>query len=117
VRDAPPSLEEALIFSRAGGDTDTNAAVAGALLGAREGEAAIPPRWLEQLGTRGVCRLWRNDSYKPQALSHKAYDLRLRLFAVFAYRAIRSITSLSMRVMDTNGRARPRQLNRTARLP
>ncbi len=47
-----PSLEEALIFlAVAGGDTDTNAAVAGALLGARDGEAAIPPRWLDQLGT------------------------------------------------------------------
>ncbi len=54
-----PSLEEALIFlAEAGGDTDTNAAVAGALLGAREGEAAIPPRWLEQLGpARGVSAL------------------------------------------------------------
>ena len=54
-----PSLEEALIFlAEAGGDTDTNAAVAGALLGARDGEAAIPPRWLEQLGpARGVATL------------------------------------------------------------
>ena len=54
-----PSLEEALIFlSEAGGDTDTNAAVAGALLGARDGEAAIPPRWLDQLGAaRGVAGL------------------------------------------------------------
>ena len=36
------------------------AAVAGALLGARDGEAGIPPRWLEQLGrgtTRGVSEL------------------------------------------------------------
>ena len=45
-----PSLEDALIFlAEAGGDTDTNAAVAGALLGARDGEAGIPPRWREQL--------------------------------------------------------------------
>ena len=53
------SLEEALIFlAEAGGDTDTNAAVAGALLGARDGEAAIPPRWLDQLGpARGVAGL------------------------------------------------------------
>lgn len=50
-----PSLEEALIFlAEAGGDTDTNAAVAGALLGARDGEAAIPPRWLDQLGRSSV---------------------------------------------------------------
>ena len=45
-----PSLEDALIsLAEAGGDTDTNAAVAGALLGARDGEAGIPPRWREQL--------------------------------------------------------------------
>ena len=31
----------------AGGDTDTNAAVAGAVLGARYGTSAIPERWLE----------------------------------------------------------------------
>jgi ADP-ribosyl-[dinitrogen reductase] hydrolase len=54
-----PSLEEALVhLAQAGGDTDTNAAVAGALLGARDGEASIPPRWLDQLGNaRGVSRL------------------------------------------------------------
>jgi len=54
-----PSLEEALIFLvEAGGDTDTNAAVAGALLGARDGEAGIPPRWLDQLGAgNGVAAL------------------------------------------------------------
>src|SRR6266496_2382956 len=46
-----PSLEGALVhLAEAGGDTDTNAAVAGALLGARDGEASIPPRWLDQLG-------------------------------------------------------------------
>jgi ADP-ribosylglycohydrolase len=50
-----PSLEEALIFlAEAGGDTDTNAAVAGALLGARDGETGIPPRWLDQLGRSSV---------------------------------------------------------------
>jgi ADP-ribosylglycohydrolase len=45
-----PVLEDALIFlAEAGGDTDTNAAVAGGLLGARDGEAGIPPRWRDQL--------------------------------------------------------------------
>ena len=39
------SLEDSLIYlANAGGDTDTNAAVAGVLLGARYGESAIPPR-------------------------------------------------------------------------
>jgi ADP-ribosyl-[dinitrogen reductase] hydrolase len=53
------SLEEALVFlADAGGDTDTNAAVAGALLGARDGEAAIPPRWLGQLAmAKGISDL------------------------------------------------------------
>jgi ADP-ribosyl-[dinitrogen reductase] hydrolase len=35
-----------------GGDTDTNAAVAGALLGCRHGEGAIPRRWLGALRDR-----------------------------------------------------------------
>jgi ADP-ribosyl-[dinitrogen reductase] hydrolase len=37
-----------------GGDTDTNAAVAGALLGAVHGMAAIPPGWLERLADAGA---------------------------------------------------------------
>lgn len=42
-----PKLERGLIWiANAGGDTDTNAAVAGALMGARDGENAIPGRWL-----------------------------------------------------------------------
>jgi len=45
-----PDLEAALIWlANAGGDTDTNAAVAGGLLGARDGEGAIPGRWLAAL--------------------------------------------------------------------
>jgi ADP-ribosyl-[dinitrogen reductase] hydrolase len=53
------SLEEALIaLAQAGGDTDTNAAVAGALLGARYGEVALPPRWLDQItGVEGIAKL------------------------------------------------------------
>jgi ADP-ribosyl-[dinitrogen reductase] hydrolase len=35
-----------------GGDTDTNAAVAGALLGARHGRSALPTAWLERLADR-----------------------------------------------------------------
>lgn len=53
------TLEEALIaLAQAGGDTDTNAAVAGALLGARYGEVALPPRWIDQLvGAQGIAQL------------------------------------------------------------
>jgi ADP-ribosyl-[dinitrogen reductase] hydrolase len=35
-----------------GGDTDTNAAVTGALLGARHGRGGLPPAWLEKLADR-----------------------------------------------------------------
>lgn len=43
----PLSFEDALVqVVRAGGDTDTNAAVVGAVLGARYGVTAIPNRWL-----------------------------------------------------------------------
>ena len=45
--DSQDNLEEALIrIVGAGGDTDTNAAVAGAVLGARYGASAIPERWV-----------------------------------------------------------------------
>ena len=53
------TLEEALIYlAQAGGDTDTNAAVAGALLGARYGEVGLPPRWVDQItGAQGIAQL------------------------------------------------------------
>jgi ADP-ribosyl-[dinitrogen reductase] hydrolase len=35
-----------------GGDTDTNGAVAGALLGALHGRTALPAPWLEKLAGR-----------------------------------------------------------------
>ena len=56
------SLEEALIaLAQAGGDTDTNAAVSGALLGARYGDVALPPRWLDRLvGAQGIGELAEN---------------------------------------------------------
>jgi ADP-ribosyl-[dinitrogen reductase] hydrolase len=56
------SLEEALVYlAQAGGDTDTNAAVAGALLGARYGETALPPRWVVQMvGAQGIGQLAEN---------------------------------------------------------
>ncbi|KAF4944212.1 hypothetical protein FSARC_14727 [Fusarium sarcochroum] len=44
------SLENVVVdVVRIGGDTDTNAAIAGGLLGARDGEAAIPLRWKTKL--------------------------------------------------------------------
>ena len=44
------NVERGLVWLvNAGGDTDTNAAVAGALMGARDGEQSIPSRWLDQI--------------------------------------------------------------------
>jgi len=41
-----PSLEEGVVATvRRGGDTDTNAAIAGALLGAVQGREAVPAQW------------------------------------------------------------------------
>ena len=51
--DTDDGLEEALIrIVNAGGDTDTNGAVAGAVLGARYGASAIPQRWLDCIPER-----------------------------------------------------------------
>lgn len=46
----PRPLEDTIIdVVRIGRDTDTNAAIAGGLLGARDGEKAVPERWREKL--------------------------------------------------------------------
>jgi len=45
-----PSLEEAVVGTiMRGGDTDTNAAIAGALLGAAYGRDAVPKQWVEKI--------------------------------------------------------------------
>ncbi|GMV43509.1 MAG: hypothetical protein AMXMBFR64_52250 [Myxococcales bacterium] len=45
-----PSLEEGVVDTvRRGGDTDTNAAIAGALLGAVHGRDAVPGRWRDRI--------------------------------------------------------------------
>lgn len=51
-------FEDALVDTvMAGGDTDTNAAICGALLGAEWGVAAIPSQWVKQVvGCRAVAR-------------------------------------------------------------
>jgi ADP-ribosylglycohydrolase len=46
-------LEDVVVdVVRIGGDTDTNAAIAGGLLGVRDGVDAIPPRWRDRLQFR-----------------------------------------------------------------
>jgi len=105
-----PSLEEALIFlAEAGGDTDTNAAVAGALLGARDGEASIPPRWLDQLAPRAVCPRWPSGWFGP---ARSFCDGRLYVRADPVHHV-----PIHERDGHPAGGAPPRQLNRTARRP
>ena len=49
----PLNFEEALVaLVNAGGDTDTNGALAGAVLGARYGASAIPLRWISHVAQR-----------------------------------------------------------------
>jgi ADP-ribosylglycohydrolase len=49
----PRSFEDVLVdVVRIGGDTDTNGAISGGLLGARDGIGAIPERWLNTLQFR-----------------------------------------------------------------
>ena len=49
----PLNFEEALVaLVNAGGDTDTNGALAGAVLGARYGASAIPLRWTSHVAQR-----------------------------------------------------------------
>lgn len=46
------SLEDAVVETvRCGGDTDTNAAICGALLGAVHGRDAIPKQWVDRVLT------------------------------------------------------------------
>ena len=56
-----------------GGDTDTNAAIAGALLGAADGLGAIPPRWVMPVQT---CRPHADlGALKPRPMSFWPDDL------------------------------------------
>lgn len=54
---ASPDPAGALICAvRLGGDTDTIASMAGAIAGARDGAAALPPRWMNALENHGTGR-------------------------------------------------------------
>jgi ADP-ribosylglycohydrolase len=76
-------VEDALIGTAgAGGDTDTNAAIAGALLGAAEGRSAFPWRWVRSVLTcRPDAGLHvthpRPDEYWPDDLPDLAEALLL----------------------------------------
>ena len=68
------SFEEALVETvRCGGDTDTNAAICGALLGAIHGRDAIPDRWLQRIIT---CRpLLAAGAHKPRPIDFWPVDV------------------------------------------
>jgi ADP-ribosylglycohydrolase/fructose-1,6-bisphosphatase/inositol monophosphatase family enzyme len=81
---AGTALEQAVIATVGrGGDTDTNAAICGALLGAAQGRAAIPPRWTSPilacrtLAEAGVAQP-RPPDYWPDDVAELAEALLLR---------------------------------------
>jgi ADP-ribosylglycohydrolase len=71
-----PSLEEGVVDTvRHGGDTDTNGAIAGALLGAMWGLPAVPQQWLDSIldcrpegGREGVHRPRRREYWPVDVL-------------------------------------------------
>jgi len=80
---------------RLGGDTDTVAAVAGAIIGARVGKAGIPAqlltgiidwprsvRWVESLATRLAEGKWRTSPQPAQTLAWWALPFRNLMFLV-----------------------------------
>lgn len=79
-----PNLEEGVVDTvRRGGDTDTNAAIAGALLGAAWGLQAVPRQWLEcvlncrpETGRKGVYRSRPQEYWPVDALTLAARLLR-----------------------------------------
>jgi ADP-ribosylglycohydrolase/fructose-1,6-bisphosphatase/inositol monophosphatase family enzyme len=64
-----PSLEEAVVRTvMSGGDTDTNAAIAGALAGAAHGRAAVPAQWRRMvLSSRPLEGLAAVERPRPRA--------------------------------------------------
>jgi ADP-ribosyl-[dinitrogen reductase] hydrolase len=77
-----PIVEEGLVDTvMRGGDTDTNAAIAGALLGAIHGRAGIPERWQREVlvcrpGSEGIlCRHPRPPAFWPADALELAEDL------------------------------------------
>ncbi len=78
------SLPDAVIETvRCGGDTDTNAAIVGALLGAHCGREAIPPQWRRSILTCRPHPAFR--VYKPRPAAYwptDCYELAERLLLV-----------------------------------
>ena len=83
-RDA--TVEEALVATVGkGGDTDTNTAIAGALLGAADGLGAIPPRWVLPVQ---ACRPHADlGALKPRPMTFWPDDLAALAEALLAARS------------------------------
>lgn len=80
-----PSVEEALVQTVAqGGDTDTNACIAGALVGAVRGESDFPARWIHTLL---ACKSPRPPAYSCHDLLELA-DTLAKLGAAASERSI-----------------------------
>ena len=79
--ETPLDFENALIeIVNAGGDTDTNGALAGAVLGARYGASAIPQRWLDGISSS------ENALDKADYVPH--WTIRMRLLTGIADRML-----------------------------
>jgi ADP-ribosylglycohydrolase/fructose-1,6-bisphosphatase/inositol monophosphatase family enzyme len=68
-----PSLEEGVVATvRRGGDTDTNAAIAGALLGAVHGREAVPRQWRSMVLS---CRAHPSRARHPRPMAYWPTDV------------------------------------------
>jgi ADP-ribosylglycohydrolase/fructose-1,6-bisphosphatase/inositol monophosphatase family enzyme len=68
-----PSLEEGVVATvRRGGDTDTNAAIAGALLGAVHGREAVPAQWRTMVLS---CRPLAPRAHRPRPRAYWPVDV------------------------------------------
>jgi ADP-ribosylglycohydrolase/fructose-1,6-bisphosphatase/inositol monophosphatase family enzyme len=68
-----PSLEEGVVATvRRGGDTDTNAAIAGALLGAVHGRSGVPPQWRAMVLS---CRSHPSRARHPRPMAYWPIDV------------------------------------------
>ena len=80
-----PSLEAAVVATvLRGGDTDTNAAIAGALLGAVHGREAVPPQWRAMILSCRPHPLRARHPRPPACWPVDAYELAERLLLVGA---------------------------------
>ena len=67
-----PKLEEGVIATvHCGGDTDTNAAICGALLGAVYGRNAVPQQWVEKIVR---CRPGAQNARRPRPTEYWPHD-------------------------------------------